>query len=120
MREELEIGELHKHILVREEKNHKELLGLYQETQTDNKNNQEMHEYAGRLSKTLEGRLRSYNELKLRADIYQNHLREHEFCEAKLMEAGEVIGNELGYNGHLGGSYGNNWEAVQQYSSHHN
>jgi len=70
-----------------------------------------MHEYAGRLSKFIESRTRSYNELKVKAEVYQHHLREHDLCESKLIEAGEVIGREIGM-------YENNQGL--QYSSHNN
>jgi len=53
MREEVELNEMHRSILFREEKNQKELVFLYQETQSDNKNNSEMLDWSSRLSKCL-------------------------------------------------------------------
>lgn len=48
---------MHKNILIKEEKYHKEMMLLYQETQIYNKNNEEMHDYARRLSKNIEKKL---------------------------------------------------------------
>ncbi len=50
-----------------------------------------MHDYAERLSTLLGQRLAICNDLKLKAEAYQQHLREHEYCEARLMECGEAL-----------------------------
>jgi hypothetical protein len=80
MKEELEVTELHKALLLQEERQHQQLVTLYQETQLDNKNNQEMHDYADRLAAHLSHRLTLCSELKAKAQAYQQHLREHELC----------------------------------------
>jgi hypothetical protein len=30
-------------------------------------------------------------DLKAKSDIYQQHLKEHEFCEGRLVSAGEAL-----------------------------
>lgn len=57
MKEELEVSELHKALLLQEERQHQQLVTLYQETQLDNKNNEEMYDYAERLAAHLSQRL---------------------------------------------------------------
>lgn len=61
MKEEVEVSELHKAVLLQEERQHQQLVTLYQETQLDNKNNEEMHDYAERLSALLGQRLTMCN-----------------------------------------------------------
>jgi hypothetical protein len=64
---------------------------LYQETQSDNKNNAEMLDWGQRLSKFIEQRTKTLIDLKHKSDLYQQHLKEHEFCESKLVMAGEAL-----------------------------
>ena len=92
MREEVEMSDLHKQLLLKEESHHREMVGLYNEAQTDQKNNQEMHEYAGRLQKFLDSRIAALSQLRSRAAQYQNHITQHEYCEGRLMEAGTALG----------------------------
>jgi hypothetical protein len=46
-------------MLVTEERSQKELMGLYHETQNENKNNSEMMDWASRLSKLLDGKAKA-------------------------------------------------------------
>ena len=80
MREELEISELHKKLLISEERMLKDSLNLYNEVQRESKNNEEMMEYTERLNKHITERVRCFNGLKARIEMYQYHLKEHETC----------------------------------------
>ena len=92
MKEEVELADLHRSVLVQEERSQKELVMLYHQTQNDNKNNGEMMDWAGRLTKVLESKTKTANELKQKSQLYQQHLKEHEFCEGRLVSAAEVLG----------------------------
>jgi hypothetical protein len=46
-----------------------------------------MMDYTERLNKHISDRIKCFNDLKFRIELYQYHLREHECCEAKLVEA---------------------------------
>jgi hypothetical protein len=53
-----------------------------------------MMDYTERLNKHISDRMKCFSDLKFRIELYQYHLREHENCEAKLVEASEgSIGN---------------------------
>ena len=52
-----------------------------------------MHEYTGRLSDHFAYRISLFSEFTRRISVYQYHLKEHEMCEGKLMEASEIINN---------------------------
>lgn len=95
---------MHKKLLIAEERMLKDSLNLYNEVQRESKNNEEMMEYTGRLSKHITERVRCFNGLKSRIEMYQYHLKEHESCEAKLIEAGEA--SAFGYGNLDGGDMG--------------
>lgn len=78
-------------MLISEEHMLKDSLSLYNEVQRDSKNNEEMMDYTHRLSRHLGERMKCFQELKARIELYQYHLREHEACEAKLIEASEAV-----------------------------
>jgi hypothetical protein len=80
MREELEIQEIHKRMLIKEEKMLKDSLSLYNEAQKESKNNEEMMDYTERLARHISERMKCFGELKNRIEVYQYHLREHENC----------------------------------------
>lgn len=48
-----------------------------------------MMDYTERLNKHLEDRVKCFQQLRQRIDLYQYHLKEHENCENKLIEASE-------------------------------
>ena len=50
-----------------------------------------MKEYTNRLSQHFNGRINMFEEFTRKIEIYQYHLQEHEKCEEKLIEAGELI-----------------------------
>lgn len=86
MKEELELSDCHKKILLSEEKALQESFSLYNESQKQSKNNQEMMEYTSRVHSHLSTRIRSLVELQTKIEMYQYHLKEHESCEMKLLE----------------------------------
>lgn len=47
-------------------------------------------EYTARLNKHLSDRVNSFGHLRERILVYQYHLKEHEKCESKLIEASET------------------------------
>lgn len=55
-----------------------------------------MLEYTGRLHQHFASRMKSFNQLKRKIEQYQYHLKEHEICERKLVEAGEMSTNGSG------------------------
>ena len=48
-----------------------------------------MLEYTSRLHSHLAGRIHSLVESQTRIEMYQYHLKEHEACELRLLEASE-------------------------------
>lgn len=46
-----------------------------------------MMDWAGRLSKLLECKAKLAVELRDKSHAYQQHLKEHEFCESRLITA---------------------------------
>ena len=53
---------------------------------SEQKNNQEMHGYASRLGSLVDERIKGLMELRNKARTYEAHIKEHEFCERRLME----------------------------------
>lgn len=96
MKEEIEIGELHKGLLRKEEGSFGESWDLYQEAQRETKNNQEMFEYTTRLNQHFSQRMRAFRQISRKIEQYQYHLKQHEMCEKKLIEASEMIGSSGG------------------------
>jgi hypothetical protein len=60
-----------------------------------------MMDYTERLARHISERMKCFGELKNRIEVYQYHLREHENCEAKLIEASEGSGGNGGGVGSL-------------------
>jgi hypothetical protein len=61
--------------MMQEEQAQRHLASLYQEAQTDDKNNCEMLDWAGRLNHMLDSKTQSLMKLKERSILYQQHLR---------------------------------------------
>ena len=50
-----------------------------------------MIEWANRLSELLQKKGGALRTFQLRAQDYQQHLKEHEFCEGRLLKAAEML-----------------------------
>ena len=89
MKKELELSELHKKLIISEEHHLKESLSMFNEVQRESKNNEEMLEHTTKLHRLLAERERGFAQLRKSIELYQYHLREHEACESKLIQASE-------------------------------
>ena len=50
-----------------------------------------MMDWAGKLTALLERKTQGLNNLKEKSILYQQHLKEHEYCENRLVKAAEMM-----------------------------